>query len=165
MLGLSRGLPPFLLVVLGALGCSSGDEFTVDVSGNYSVALTDGDNSCKWAWGNRDANARVPFTITQDGKDLTGKIMGLDAIGFALIFGTDDFKGTANGKSFTLTKPGNALKEGNCPYSYNATIEGSVEGDSISGTITYATATNGNPACADVECSATQLFAGSRPPK
>lgn len=130
------------------------------------IALTNGPTTCNWMnWTEGDKRDGVPFTITQTDKSLTGKLMGLDAVGFALIFGTEDFTGSIDGKSFTLSKPGNALREGNCPYSYNATIEGEVDGDSISGTITYATATNGNPACSDVECSGSQRFSGSRPPQ
>ena len=37
--------------------------------------------------------------------------------------------------------------------------------DTIEGTITYATKTNGNPDCAAVECSASQRFNGTRPPQ
>jgi hypothetical protein len=169
MSGLSRGLTAFLPVLLGLVSCGSGEEFTANVAGNYTVAITNGPNGCNWdMWKEGDPHEGVAFTITQDGKALTGKVMlgfGQGALAFALLFGTDDFTGSADGDSFTLSKPGNALTQGNCPYSYNATIDGTISGDSISGTITYATVTNGNPACKDVECSNTQKFSGSRPPQ
>lgn len=56
-------------------------------------------------------------------------------------------------------------QEGNCSYTYNSTVEAKQTGDTIAGTITYSTKTNGNPDCKAVECSATQKFNGARPPK
>ena len=46
-----------------------------------------------------------------------------------------------------------------------ASAEAKQTGDTIAGTITYSTKTNGNPDCKAVECSATQKFNGARPPK
>ncbi len=45
-------------------------------------------------------------------------------------------------------------------------MSASINGDSISGNIAYTTTTNHGSDCGTLEnCSSTQSFAGSRPPK
>jgi hypothetical protein len=70
------------------------------------------------------------------------------------------------GHDLTLTNYGTrSATQGNCTFTYNATVDGALVGDAISGTITYSPATNENPDCASIECSAVQEFSGSRPPR
>jgi hypothetical protein len=83
-----------------------------------------------------------------------------------LWLGSADFDGTIKGRVLTLTNYGQTpQQQGNCSFTYNATVKGNQTGDTLEGTITYSTKTNGNPDCAAVECSATQRFSGSRPPQ
>ena len=85
---------------------------------------------------------------------------------FTLLFGSADFDGTIKGSALNLTNYGSrAAQDGNCSYTYNSTVSATQSKDTIEGTITYATKTNGNPDCAAVECSATQRFNGTRPPQ
>jgi hypothetical protein len=175
MLGLSRKSLAFLLSVVGLDGCSSGAAFTpdmspvppADVSGVYMVAITNGANTCPFDnWMEGKETAGIGLTITQDGTKIHGTLDGITGTFFALAFGSADFDGTVSGDSLTLTNYGSRNQSmGNCSYTYNATVDGTLNVDSISGTITYSTATNNNPDCASVQCSASQRFSGSRPPK
>jgi hypothetical protein len=153
------------LLVLG--GCGSGDEFTADVAGSYTIAITSGASSCPFDnWKEGTEASGIGFAITQDGQKTHGTLDGLAKIFFLAWFGSADFDGTIKGNALTLTNYGQIPKqEGNCSFTYNATLQGSQTGDTIEGTITYSTKTNGNPDCSAVECSATQRFSGSRPPK
>jgi hypothetical protein len=173
MLGLSRNLLAVLFAVLGLCGCSSGQQFTpdmstADVSGVYSVALTNDASTCPFPnWMEGKTASGVGLTITQDGAKIHGTIDDpATALVFTLAFGSTNFDGTVSGKDLTLVNYGSRNQSmGNCTFTYNATAEGTLNVDSISGTITYAPATNDNPDCAAVQCSATQRFSGSRPPK
>jgi hypothetical protein len=97
---------------------------------------------------------------------VNGTIEGLTAILLAFVTGNAQFSGTVDGTDFTMTSYGQLTKtDGNCSYTWNVTLDGSLAGDAISGTVSYAPATNGNPDCAAIECSSIQDFSGSRPPK
>ncbi len=158
-------------VFAGVAACGSEQEFTVDVSGEYSVALTNGANGCafeNWVEGN-EANS-VGLTIAQEGNDLSATVDPVTAIVLALFLGSANsdgtrFVGTAKRNDFSLVAYGTIpRREGNCSYTVNATIEGTLSGDAIAGTISYSPATNDNPDCAAIECANVQQFSGSRPP-
>ena len=167
MLGLSRKSLAIVLPLIGLCGCGSSEEFTADVAGNYSVAITNGKSTCDFQnWEEGKETSGIGLAITQTGQSLHGTLDGITGAFFMLAFGSADFDGNIHGNSLTLTNYGTrSAMQGNCSYTYNATVSGTQTGDSISGTITYATKTNGNPDCSAVECSATQQFSGSRPPK
>ena len=169
MLSLVRKSPAVLasLVTFGLLpGCGGEEEFTVSVAGSYTVAVTNRESTCQmgdWMEGNMATN--IPFDITQSGQELNATIGGLAGVYVALVQGNADFQGSASGYDFRLTNYGTrSVQQGNCSFTYNAVIDGTLEGNAVSGTITYSPATNDNPDCAAVECSAVQEFSGSRPP-
>jgi hypothetical protein len=165
MLGLFRKSLVIWLAALGLGGCGSNDEFTTDVAGVYTVAVTNGASSCSFDWEEGKQTTNIGLTITQDAQKIHGTIDGLTGAVFTLLLGSADFDGTIKGNVLTLTDYGQrTTQEGNCCYTYNATVKATQTGDTISGTITYATKTNGNPDCAAIECSATQKFNGTRPP-
>jgi hypothetical protein len=167
MLGLPRKSLPFLLPLLGLCSCSSNDEFTADVAGVYSVGITNQESTCpfdNWVVGKETPG--IGLSITQDGQTVHGALDGLIGVFFAAAFGSANFDGSIKGNSLTLNNYGTrAQMMGNCSFTYNATVQGTQTGDSIAGTITYSAATNNNPDCSAVECSASQKFSGSRPPK
>jgi hypothetical protein len=156
-----------LLPLLGLCGCSSDNEFTTNVAGNYTIAITNGASSCKFDnWVEGKETSGIGFVITEDGQNITGTLDGVTGALFTLLFGSADFAGTINGSTLNLTNYGSrAAQEGNCSYTYNSTVNATRSKDTIEGTITYSTKTNGNPDCAAVECSATQRFNGTRPPQ
>jgi hypothetical protein len=149
-------------------GCSSDSNFqaSANVAGNYTVSVTDADNGCMIdSWQTGKSATGIPFVITQEDKDLNGTLQGLSGIALGLSIGTNMFTGTANGSDFALTAYGTiSHSQGNCAYTLNAEISGSISGDAISGTIKYAPATSTNPDCASLQCSSIQNFDGTRPP-
>jgi hypothetical protein len=168
MLGSTRRMLVLSWLGMGLSGCSSDESFTVDVSGNYMIAITNGPNDCPdfKDWMEDKQTDGIGMVITQDGENLHGSLDGVPGALFMLAFGSAEFDGRAKGNEITLNNYGTRnLASGNCSYTYNATVKGRQSADSISGTITYASKTNGNPDCEAVECSATQEFSGSRPPK
>lgn len=157
--------------VLGAFallpGCGDGEgEFTVNVAGDYTLALTNRGSTCDFPdWVEGESASGIPFNVTQNGSELQGTVEGLAGLAVALRLGSAEFQGTAKGNTLSLTNYGTvAAREGNCSFTYNAIVRGTLTDNAISGTITYEPATNDNPDCADVECSAVQEFSGSRPP-
>lgn len=162
-----RRFATLLLLVPGSVACGSDDEFTADVAGSYTIAITNGASTCPFQdWTEGKETSGIGFTITQQGRDLHATLDGLTGAFFKLAFGSADFDGSIKGSDITLTNYGSRSQQmGNCSYTYNATVTGTQTGDSIAGDIVYATATNGNPDCSAVECSASQRFSGSRPPK
>ncbi len=156
-----------LLPLLWLCGCSSDNEFTADVAGNYTIAITNGASTCNFDnWVAGKETSGIGLVITQDGQNIQGTLDGVTGALFTLLFGSADFDGTIKGSQLDLTNYGSrAAQEGNCSYTYNSTVSATQSKDTIEGTITYATKTNGNPDCAAVECSATQRFNGTRPPQ
>lgn len=167
MLGQSRKSLAILLPVLALVGCSSDDEFTADVAGSYTIALTNDESTCAFSnWEKDKETSGIGLVITQDGDKIQGTLDGLAATFFDLWLGSHDFDGTIKGRALTLTNFGERpTQQGNCSFTYNAVVKANQNADTIEGTITYSPQTNGNPDCAAVECSALQRFSGVRPPK
>jgi hypothetical protein len=55
--------------------------------------------------------------------------------------------------------------EGSCTYTFDATTDATLDGDTISGTTVYAPVLGTDPACDGIVCTASQRFSGSRPPR
>jgi hypothetical protein len=95
--------------------------------------------------------------------DITG--IGGGVLG-AFLGGDDVFSGSVDGENIRATRQGTrANTMGNCTYTYNATIDADVNGDTMMGFLSYVPATNGNSDCAAVECENIQDFSGNRPPQ
>ena len=75
------------------------------------------------------------------------------------------FEGEIHGDQFSMTDYGSKVTQsGNCTYTVNAVIAGTVSGNSIEGTVTYTPAITDNPDCEALKCQAEQAYSGSRPP-
>lgn len=159
----------FLLLPLLLAGCGSDGEFTsdvADVAGNYTIAVTNGPSSCSFEWEEGKESTGIEFAITQEGDNLHATLGGVASALFTLLFGSADFDGTVQGNKLELINYGErTAQQGNCSFTYNSTVTATQTGDTIMGTLTYATKTNENPDCAAVECAASQRFSGNRPPK
>jgi hypothetical protein len=147
----------------------SGSSFqaeTANISGNYSVTLTDQANGCMFAgnWTPGASAQNVPVAIQQQGTSATATVSGVAALLLDLVLGTAMFSGSVQGQSFSLIAIGStALKEGVCEYTIRATLAGTIDGDAIQGTITYSETTNGSPTCTyHSTCTSVQTFAGVR---
>ncbi|MDX2090996.1 MAG: hypothetical protein SFX73_24265 [Kofleriaceae bacterium] len=152
----------FLLLV--AVGCGGSDA---NVEGNWTISVTNRDNGCNLAnWTVGSQATGIGVTITQDGDAVTADIEGIVGGLVDLALGASVFSGDVDGDEITLGLFGTrGQQSGNCSFTYNATILGTVNGDTMTGRIEYSAATNNNPDCAALEaCVTFQEFNGTRPP-
>jgi len=156
-----------LVVSLAASGCGGSDA---DVAGNYTIALTNGDNGCNLAnftTGNQTTG--VSAVATQSGSQVTLTIGGLAAVALDGLLGAGKnvFAGTVSGDSLGVDSIGTKSNtSGNCTYTYNAHILGTLDGDVLRGRIEYRAADNGNSDCTQVHgCLTFQDYNGTRPPQ
>lgn len=155
-----------LAVGLAAAGCG-GDA---NVEGNYSVALTNRDNGCNL--GNftpGDTASNISVVITQEGSTATVTVEGIAGLylGGLLGGGGNVYRGGVDGDGFTVDSIGTLPRTtGNCTYTYNSTIDASLDGDVLTGRIEYRAADNGNSDCSQIMgCLTFQDFNGTRPPQ
>jgi hypothetical protein len=154
-----------LLVVLAAVACGSDEP--ADVAGNYTLALTNGDNSCGFdGWTAGAITTNVPLTITQADAQVTATVGGVAGAYVELVLGARVFTGEVDGAHLDLVLYGSrSATEGNCTFTINAEVEADLDGDLLEGEIRYRPATNGNPDCAPLDgCANVQAFNGTRPP-
>lgn len=154
-----------LIAMAASSACS--DE-PADISGNYSANLTSRDNGCSLAnWQPGAMASQIPVAITQTGSEARAEVGGLAGVALELALASRVFIGEVDGSSFRLQIIGTRPQtSGNCTFTYDATMTGSLSGDSLSGRVSYTTATNGNSDCAALkDCVSFQDFAASRPPR
>lgn len=156
-----------VLVLLGAFGCG-GDGDTVDASGEYTLAVTNGDNECGYdGWTEGEQSSGIPFLVTQDDDaNLTATIDGAAGVWVALILGSRMFEGEVSGSRLQLTLFGtNSYNEGGCTYTVNAEVLATLNDDALEGAISYRPSTNDSPDCGILnDCASVQEFNGTRPP-
>jgi hypothetical protein len=139
----------------------------VNLAGNYTVALTDRDNGCNLAYWTGDPNGtEIRVTIAQFDGDATVDVDGPAQLALDLGFGSHTFTGTVSGGSVDAAILGVVAQHtGNCTFTYDAEIYGTLSGNALTGFVHYTAASNGNPDCATIDnCVSTQYFTGSRPP-
>lgn len=158
------------LVGLALAGCgsSSSNAPPADFAGNYTVAVTNGQNGCGFQnWTVGAASNGTPVNITQNGSSVSADVGSVAGAYYNLILGSHVFSGGVSGTNMSASIHGTrSAKKGNCTYQVTADMEGTLNGDSISGTISYTTTTNGGSDCSTLKkCVSIQNFAGSRPPK
>ena len=154
----------FLWFSLLLAACS---DDPADVTGNYTVAVTNGDNGCaldNWTEG-ESANGIV-VDITQDGSSASAEVSGATGTVLDLWLGGSVFTGSVDGNDFLMTITGSrALSMGNCAYTMDAVLDGAISGDTISGNISYEAQTNDGTDCGTLTgCATVQAFTGVRPP-
>lgn len=161
-------IAPAALALLGALGCG-GDGDTVDASGQYTLAVTNGDNECGYqGWTEGEQTSGVPFSVTQDDDNhVTATLEGLAGGWVALVLGSRTFEGEVAGTRLELTLFGtNSFNMGGCTYTVNGEVLATLNDDALEGTISYRPQTNGSPDCGDLnDCASVQQFNGTRPPQ
>jgi hypothetical protein len=97
---------------------------------------------------------------------VTAKVQGVPGLGLGLATGSDTFTGKVSGNSLDLSIVGNVPgSSGNCAFTRNAHLVGTVAGDLLTGSVTYTYATNKNPDCGTRDtCQDVQVLNGARPP-
>jgi len=150
------------LLVLAA--CS---DDPANVEGTYSIAVTNGDNGCELDnWTEGESAQNIAVELTQDGESASADVMGVTGGILDLWLGGHVFTGAVDGTDVNLTLTGSrALSEGNCAYTFDAVLDGSISGDVITGELRYEAQTNGGTDCGALTgCSTVQAFNGTRPP-
>lgn len=149
------------LVLLALVGCTS----DADVSGDYTVQVTNRDNGCMFASWTPGATSMAEVVVTQNSTDVVANVTGLGAFALEVAIGGHAFAGHVAGGDVELDLLGTrASTMGACTYTFNAEIRASLERDTLTGTINYVAATNGNPDCSAIaSCQSTQDFVGMRP--
>ena len=133
----------------------------------YAVGITNKTNDCmldNFAVGQMASN--IPITITQQDANVTVVVGGIAGAALTLSLGSATFHGTVDGAELSLQLFGTrSVTKNSCAYTMNATIHGTLVGDVLQGSITYAPATNGSPDCGILtSCTSSQDFNGTRPP-
>jgi len=164
---LNTGILYVSVMFLGlAAGCSSDPA---DVAGSYTVAVTNGEDGCEFDNFEPGQVAQgIGVTVTQSGEDVAADF-GVTPAGILLdvVLGSHVFRGSVDGDDLNLKIVGTPSGgDGNCTYTINATVDATLDGDFLSGTIDYAAQTNGGTDCgAKNGCHTKQSFNGTRPPK
>ena len=144
-----------------------GGSSPANVAGTYTVDITDEANGCAFDNFTQGQSASdIPVTISQDNSSLTVTVMGVAGVTLDAGLGAAAFTGTVDGDSFNATLVGNqTFGSDGCVYTLNATIEGSLSGDAVSGSIDYTSETTTGSACGTItDCETTQDYSGTRPP-
>ena len=152
------------MILLACVGCSSDPA---DVEGDYTIAVTNRDNGCQFAnWTVGEQSASIPVTVTQSDTTVTAQIKGVTGTFVAFALGSATYTGEIDGDHLALDLFGTRSQmSGNCAFTYNSSIIGDVDGDTLTGRVEYTAATNNNPDCAAIEgCLSYQEFNGTRPP-
>ena len=155
-------------IVAAALVAGCGGD--ADVAGNYTIALTNGDNGCNLSsFTPGQMTSGITFTVTQDGSKVTGTVEGVPGLYLIGLLGggKNVFTGSVDGDEIDVESLGSkAYTTGNCTFTYNATIRGTLDEDVLRGRIEYRAADNGNPDCSQVHgCVTFQDYNGTRPPQ
>ena len=141
----TRLIAPVALALLGALGCGGGDGDAVDASGEYTLAVTNGDNDCGFQnWTEGESSSGVPFSVVQnDDDEVTATIEGLAGGWVALVLGSRTFEGDVAGSRLDLTLFGtNSFNDAGCTYTVNGNVLATLNDDALEGTIDELRATN-----------------------
>ena len=128
-------------LALAVAGCgSSSSAPPADFSGNYTVAVTNGQNGCGFAnWTVGAASNGTPVVITQNGSSASADVGGAAGIYYDVILGSHVFTGSLSGDHMSMSIHGTRTgHQGNCAYQVLANLDGTLSGDSISGRIDYS---------------------------
>jgi hypothetical protein len=156
------GISTFAMIACGSTSPAK-------VAGDYTVATTNRDNGCMLGnWTVGATNANIGVTITQDGSTAMASVNGL--VGGILDFALGDhvFAGSVDGDFVNLTLVGTRSQTaGNCTYTYNAVLSGTLTGDVLQGNIKFVSNPNSAPDCTSMGitgCASVMDFNGTRPP-
>ena len=174
MAALVRSVAVVSVLIAGAvgLGACSAQTFTpapVNAAGSYSISVTKDINDCQFAnWVQGDTASGIPFDITQSGTSIVGTLGGVAGVFAALALGSAQFNGTVTGNDLVLTDLSNKpTKDAGCDYNTQAKVNGTLNGDVVTGTITYSfIPANGTAGACGFRntCTSVQKFNGTRPP-
>lgn len=157
------------LLALGVIatlaGCS--DDPPADVAGMYAMNITNGDNGCELDnWVEGESSTGIPVNVVQNGSTATATIEGGVGVYLDVVFGNRTFDGKVTGNAFDAELFGiRQGTQGNCSFTFNAQLDSSLTGDTLTGTISYVPKTNDHPDCGLLQtCRSIQNMNGLRAP-
>lgn len=156
-----------LALVLPAGGvCLAGCAGPVNAAGSWSLNLTNGANECMvMDWTPGQMTTGVPVSIVQSGSTVTADVTGAYGTVLDLYYGTHRFTGTVAADHIEMSLVGRAGAMGTCAYTPVLTLDGTISGDTITGTVAWSFDTNSSAECgAYATCANVQAMNGSRPP-
>jgi hypothetical protein len=160
-----------LCCALALVACGGSDDFEstpIDVSGVYTVSVTNKANDCNFPnWNAGESSSGIQLTIVQQDASITGSIDGAVGALVQFLLGASTFQGSVSGNQVNATNFGTkSYTQSACTYTINMVMDGTLDGDALQGTLEYTPKTNGSPDCGVLNtCATLQDFAGSRPPK
>jgi hypothetical protein len=150
-------------LVLSLAACTS----PADVAGEYTLSLTNRANGCNLQnWTVDGTTQNVHASVTQNNDTAAATVTGIAGTYLDVVLGDHVFTGGVDGDNLQLTLFGTRSgTSGNCTFTYNAVLHGTLSNDVLTGVIDYEAKTNGNPDCAALTgCVSLQEFNGTRPP-
>ena len=157
-----------LCTVAVLLSLSACDSDPVDISGTYSVAITNGPNGCNLAnYTVGETATNITMVVTQNDTAASAEVQGVAGLALSALVGGNTFVGTVDGSDVTLRIAGNRMMTmGTCDYHFDATADARLTGDALAGNVAYTPVTDGATDCGPLEgCETIQMFSGSRPPR
>lgn len=153
--------------LLTLVACGSSSDAPADVSGTYSLSITDTKNDCNYqGWTIGSTAQNVGFVVTQNGTSASGDVQGL-AAAYTGALGIGTLQGSVDGNVVGLSATGTtSVKSGSCAFFVKMSASFTLTGNAINGTIDYTNITNNDASCGNLStCVSEQTISGSRPPK
>jgi hypothetical protein len=148
-----------------ALACAAACS-DANVSGNYTVALTNGTDGCSMGW-NVNQQVTTSFTVNQSDSNVDLMVNGVIESAFLGVWiGTNRFPGEVDGDDVDLDVIGTPThRTGACEYTIDAELTASLDGDTLKGGVNYRAKTNDSGDCGSREgCVSKQSFNATRSP-
>jgi len=157
-------------LALVALAAACSDDPPANVAGTYTLRFTPGDNGCNldgWTAGMTGGDVELDLSQAVGSADIDGEVKNWVGVYVAILFGTAKFQGRVSGDTLDviLNSQYGDLTQGQCKYSYQLHMGGTLSGDILTGTLDITTVTNHSLDCGTREnCHSLESFNGLRPP-
>ncbi len=101
-------------------GAPDAGEPDADVSGTYTVTLTNGENGCAFSSWQPGATATISLVITQTGNALAVTVSDLGGVSLSLLTGSGAYAGIVHGNDFSLEVYGTVVgTQMGCPFTWD----------------------------------------------
>ena len=144
-------------------GCGSDPA---NIAGDYTVSVANEENGCNVdTWDENGTATNIGVSIDQNGESASATVTGATGNFLDFVLGEHVFVGTVDRSSFELKMTGTrGFESGNCNWTYDAVLDGTIDGDAIEGEIRYEAQTDMASDCTGITgCTNVQSFTGTRP--